>query len=604
MRCKNRKAGMDMLRRFIALFLVVQMAFSGSIALAEEYENMVMMDVEDMDAPFELEAAQDVLIQFESEATSEPTVSPTAAPSYVCGMEAHTHNEACKQDGKWICTIPEHVHGASCALQPTAEPTLAPTAEPTVEPTLAPTAEFTAEPTLAPTAEPTVEPTLAPTAEPTVEATMDPAATLAPPQMIVEGPIRLGYGEKRTLNVSFSDGEVRELSYSTSNKKYVSVSKNGVIKGNRANKSAYITISSSDGQSVKLKVSVKEAPKSVSLNRKKWALGVGESAALIPKLPKGTESALQFSSSAPEIVCVDENGNLRALAQGDAKITVRTYNGKIASCAVQVLAQPESVMLDADAITLGAGEKYALQAEVNSGSAGAIDFESADPNIAAVDPESGEITAIAAGSVCITARSYAGAPAMCAVTVKNAPEGISISTKKLKISLGDCYQLPEPELLGEDVYSKQISYKSSDSKVVSVNSSGLLKAKRTGTCTITIKTYNGKSTKLKISVVKAPGKISIQPKDVTLCMYEEIWPTVRLSNGAAGGYHLETSDATVAAIMEDGLGVRAVGAGSAQITAVSFNKKKAVLDVKVLDLPTEIALKPEKSALAKASRFS
>ena len=77
----------------------------------------------------------------------------------------------------------------------------------------------------------------------------------------------------------------------------------------------------------------------VELNVAELELVVGETAVLTATvLPEdATDKTVTWSSSAPEIVSVDKDGNVQALAVGDAVITVATADGgKTAECIVTV----------------------------------------------------------------------------------------------------------------------------------------------------------------------------------------------------------------------------------------------------------------------------
>ena len=77
----------------------------------------------------------------------------------------------------------------------------------------------------------------------------------------------------------------------------------------------------------------------VELDITEIGLVVGETAVLTATvLPENaTDKTVTWLSSAPEIVSVDENGNVQALAVGDAVITVATADGgKTAECIVTV----------------------------------------------------------------------------------------------------------------------------------------------------------------------------------------------------------------------------------------------------------------------------
>jgi len=89
-----------------------------------------------------------------------------------------------------------------------------------------------------------------------------------------------------------------------------------------------------------------------------------------------------------------------------------------------------------------------------------------------------------------------GCTAILTVKVKKPATKVKTSKKTITLSVGDVYKIPV-KLTGG---SGKITYKSSKKKFASVSSNGIVVAKKAGTTKITIKTYNGKTYKLKIKV--------------------------------------------------------------------------------------------------------
>ena len=93
------------------------------------------------------------------------------------GTDAQGPTLVLEFEGEEPTATPTVVPTATPTLQPTATPTVVPTATPTLKPTATPTVVPTATPTLKPTATPTVVPTATPTLKPTVTPTLTPTAT-------------------------------------------------------------------------------------------------------------------------------------------------------------------------------------------------------------------------------------------------------------------------------------------------------------------------------------------------------------------------------------------------------------------------------------------
>ncbi len=402
-----------------------------------------------------------------------------------------------------------------------------------------------------------------------------------------------GYGEKVQLTWSVDDREAAAVTFASSNNKYATVSATGLVTFKKRG-NVTVTATTYNGVSAEITLSCKRAPSSVSLSSLRSTLGLGESIDVTPAFSKDSTGSYSIVSDKPDIISVSGN-TITAKAIGTARITLTTFNRKRATKNITVCTAPASLTLDAGMLELGLGEGRTLTASLTAGSAGGVHFESSDASVVTIDASSGIIVAAGLGSARVTATTYNGLSATCDIVVKNAPESILLDESELVLSCGDTYQLSTPVLQGENVADVKIGYKSSKYKLVSVSESGLITALRTGSSTITLSTYNGKTATVNVTVKRAPKSITVSPSSAELCMNEELYPEVKFNTGAIGHYTLDSSNRNVAVITEDGLGVRIVGGGTATITVTSYNKKTASMTVTGLALPTEITLSPDKS---------
>ena len=93
-------------------------------------------------------------------------------------------------------------------------------------------------------------------------------------------------------------------------------------------------------------VTVKNAPSKITISPTSVVMTEGQTGQFQTTLPSGTASGMKyFFSSDPEVLSVDNMGNVVALAPGSATVTVWTYNGKGASAVVSVRSKDT---LDAD----------------------------------------------------------------------------------------------------------------------------------------------------------------------------------------------------------------------------------------------------------------
>lgn len=123
------------------------------------------------------------------------------------------------------------------------------------------------------------------------------------------------------------------------------------------------------------------------------------------------EYSLEFISSDPDSVSVDENGRVSFVDFSDKAVTVEvklTYIGKVFTdvCTVYAVKEVERVDVDKEEITLKKGESTALGASVvpNDATVKTVLYFSSDESVASVDSE-GVITAVGTGTAVIYAVS-------------------------------------------------------------------------------------------------------------------------------------------------------------------------------------------------------
>ena len=127
------------------------------------------------------------------------------------------------------------------------------------------------------------------------------------------------------------------VKWKSKNKKIAKVNaKTGVITGVRAGTTT-VYATTNNKITRKVKVVVMKKPKSVVLSPKSMALTVGATGALTASYNgKKPTVNVTFTSSDPNVATVDALGNVTAVADGTAVITVSTYNNKKDYCNVTV----------------------------------------------------------------------------------------------------------------------------------------------------------------------------------------------------------------------------------------------------------------------------
>lgn len=159
-----------------------------------------------------------------------------------------------------------------------------------------------------------------------------------------------------------------------------------------------------------------------------------------------------------------------------------------------------------------------------------ITWQSSNPSVASVD-QNGKITGISAGSTTITAKTSDGKTASKKLTVTGKAE-IQASNKKV------VYGSKAFSLNAKTNSNGKLTYKTSDSNVVTVNSNGKVTIKGCGKATITVTVsataaYKGASKKVTITVLPKQMKIAA-PKSQKKGTLLEKWT----KDSKASGYRL------------------------------------------------------------------
>lgn len=155
--------------------------------------------------------------------------------------------------------------------------------------------------------------------------------------------------------------------------------------------------------------------------------------------------------------------------------------------------------------------------------------------------------------------------------IKNLIKLKIVSTKKASLGVGEKYS----------VKTKGGTYTTSQKKVASVTSKGVVTAKKVGKATIKATNKAGKVKVYNITVKKAPKKIvKVTPAKKTLKKGKKVTLKVTLPKGSAGKVTFKSNKPKVAAVTSKGV-VTAKKKGTAKITVKTYNNKKKTVTIKV-----------------------
>ena len=259
-------------------------------------------------------------------------------------------------------------------------------------------------------------------------------------------------------------------------------------------------------------------PTSVSLNKTTATLtSKGATVSLTATVAPSNAGCkdVTWKSSNTSVATVDSNGKVTAVGNGTATITVTTVSGgKTATCKVTVSIATTGVTLNKTSATLTSkGQTLSLTATVSPSNAANknVTWKSSNTSVAIVD-SNGKVTAVGNGTATITVTTASGGKtATCKVTVSIATTGVTLNqTSATLTSKGQTVTLIAT-VLPSDAANKNVTWKSSNTAVATVDSNGTVTAVGNGTATITVTTVSGGKTatcKVIVNVKEIPTKIT------------------------------------------------------------------------------------------------
>ena len=400
---------------------------------------------------------------------------------------------------------------------------------------------------------------------------------------IAVAPLTVGVGQTLPLNATVQPTGTA-LSYATGNKKICTVDAKGNVKGVAAG-TTEIAVTAADGRQVKCTVTVVKAPSKISLSFSKYTLGTGDLFQLGYAIPDGTSATITWATSNKKVATVDGNGCITAVGVGTATITVKTHNGKKATCKLTVKKSPSWIKAANAEVVLGVGQQLEDAFQWESGTYTQISCITTNDLVARMEDDM--LVAVGIGEAIVTATTHNGHTAQMLVRVCPAPESVAMPAESLTMGVQQTGSLAA--ILPQGTMA-ELTYASSNRKVVSVDAAGNIKALRTGTAVIQVTTHNGKSASCKVSVYKAPTSIKFSSKTAVLGVGQSEKLSYTITKNSYAVLTWESSNPDVVRVAEDGT-ITGVSAGTAGVRVKTHNGKSATISVTVYASPTRVDVK-------------
>ena len=302
---------------------------------------------------------------------------------------------------------------------------------------------------------------------------------------------------------------------------------------------------------------------SVKLNKSKANLEKGKTLTLKATISPSSlsDKSVTWKSSDTKVATVSSSGKVKGIKAGKATITCTSVvTGAKATCKVTVgyvkLDQTEAILEKTKTMTLNP-TVYPSSLKDKS-----VTWKSSNTKVATVS-SNGKVKGVKAGTATITCTSVAtGLSTTCNVTVGY----VKLDQTEAIIEKGKTMTLAA-SVYPSSLKDKSVTWKSSNTSVATVSSSGKVKGVKSGTATITC---TSKATGLKttckviVSYVKLNKSEAIIEKGYTVTLKPTVYPSSSIDQSVTW----KSSNTAVATVSTSGK-VKGVKAGTATITCTS-----------------------------------
>ena len=311
----------------------------------------------------------------------------------------------------------------------------------------------------------------------------------------------------------------KSVTWKSSNSKIATVDKNGKVKALKVG-NATITATSTDGSNVSAQCKIKVVQRVTKIKLNKSIINLskkGKTAKLkATVLPNNAyNKSVTWKANNTKVVTVDKKGKIKATTnKGATYVNAIAKDGSKKKAKLLVVVGPKvkKITLNKTSVTLNRGAKnrtYQLKKSIKNKNATykAVAWKTSNKNVATVD-NNGKVTVLKKGTVTITAKAKDGSnkSAKCKFTVKQLVTKLSYNNKK---QVKEVYKNKTIKfavtVAPSNANNKKLTYSSSNKKVATVNSKGVIKGIKAGTVTITAKAKDGSRKAVKLTVkVKNP----------------------------------------------------------------------------------------------------
>ncbi len=297
-----------------------------------------------------------------------------------------------------------------------------------------------------------------------------------------------------------SNASNKKVSWSSSNKKVATVSKSGKITAKAPGTTTITVKTKNGGYKATCKLTVKKYVKlkSFKLNKSSVSINDGKTYTLKATFSpsKASNKNLTWKSSNTAVATVSSKGVVKAVKPGTATITCKSKEtGKTVKCTVKIKkVKVKRVLFSEDIYTVKHNGKLQLKALISPANATnqKVKWESSHPEFVKVSSK-GKVTGLKLGKTAtITATSVDGKKiGYCKVKVERVPvTGLKLNKTTAAAFTGGTVTLT-PKFTPSKPSDAKVTWTSSDTKLATVSTDGVVKALKAGIVTVTCTSSDG-----------------------------------------------------------------------------------------------------------------
>ena len=402
--------------------------------------------------------------------------------------------------------------------------------------------------------------------------------------------LTLEAGAKETLELKLDPTIAQsKVTWTSMNTSVATVSNSGVVTGVGAG-TTYIIVTTEEGLIAKCTVTVTQKASGIKLSTYNLLVSVGSSVTVTatPNPTTSTETKFTWTSKDASIASVTNDGVVTGVSAGQTIILVKTKGGSVEYLYVTVQDQVKGMTLNYTTRTVTKGNTITLKPVFTPANATNknVTWTSSDSKVATIS-KTGKVKGIKGGAAIITCVSEDGGyVATCLIKVVEPITSLKLNKTSATIGVGKTVKL-KATLKTTSATNPKLRWTTSNKKVATVSSSGTVKGKKVGSCTIKVTTTDGskKTATCKIKVIHPVTKISLNKRVITIVKGHSttVKATVKPSNATTKSVSWSSSDKNVAVVF--GGKITGMNAGTATIRAKAKDnsKKSAVCYVTVIE---------------------